>query len=91
MIELKTELEIIAFDGRIIARYQSRGDSDLYHIDHVAALQVTTTRRGRHFLELKLRTAGVLLTKQFGQFASEDMPQAQALIAAVNNAIAARS
>ncbi len=92
MIELKTEREIIDFDGRIINRYHSRGISIHFHIDWVESVEINSDRKGRrHWLQFNLFAGqSDSISTTVPQLSPENMPQAQAFVDEVMRAIASR-
>ena len=90
MIELKTDWEIVAFDGRIIDRYSHSGASEHYHIDYIQSFKLTTDKKGRQFLRIEMKTPGGFKLKPFTQLSTENVPRAQALVDEVMRVIATR-
>ena len=90
MIECKSGWEIVSFDGRVVERYHPNGASEHYHIDYLESAEITTDRKGRHYLKINPKVHGGFNRFTSPELAPEEVPQAQALVDEVNRVIASR-
>jgi len=91
MIEFKSEWDILSFDGRVIERFGPSGRSEHFHIDFVESFELASNRKGSQFLRIKMKTSGGYRPEPFTHLSPQEIPQAQALVAEVQRAMASRS
>lgn len=90
MIELKTEWEIITFDGRVVQRLRHSGASEHYHVDYLELVELTSDKTGKPYLYIKLARPGGHRQLPYIQLSPQELPQAQKLVDEIMPVIAAR-
>ena len=57
MLELRTDLGILWFDGTVLERFGTQDASKRYHADLIVAARVETDRKGRHVLRIEVNAS----------------------------------
>ena len=90
MIELKTEWEIVTFDGRVVQRLRHSGASEHYHVDFLELVEIASDKNGKQYLYIKLAQPGGHRQLPYIQLSDQELPQARKLVAEIMPVITAR-
>lgn len=91
MIEFKTERRIVSFDGRVLEMFGPSGTYGAWHYAYLESAEIYANRKGtRQFIRFNFNSYGDITPFTNPEIMPDEMPQAQALVDAVNKAIASR-